>query len=257
MSWPEIATEVSQVVAPAGRWKSLMLRIAITAVALLIWFWTQSLLGARAGDGKAIGDGLHRLTEPIHSYLESSPGAANALLIVSSLGIDALGIFLLGSWIFAGQLRSFVGLAMLLILRQIMQALCALPPPPGMIWHYPGFPSLLVTYGVVNDFFFSGHTAIAVFGAFELARLKKTWITVCAILLVLFELAAVITLRAHYTMDVFTGLLAALCVAAISEPVSRRIAVRLDRRVNCERAGCFRLCYHLARKGRSPYRPES
>jgi len=49
-----------------------------------------------------------------------------------------------------------------------MQAVCALPPPPNMIWHYPGFPSLLVTYHVANDFFFSGHTAIAVFGAIEL-----------------------------------------------------------------------------------------
>jgi hypothetical protein len=229
MSSPELAKGAAEVAAPAGRWKSLALRIAITAVALLIWFWTQSLLGARAGGGDAIGDALHRLTAPIHSYLESSRGAANALLIVSSLGIDAIGIFLLGSWIFAGTLRSFVGLAMLLLLRQILQALCALPPPPGMIWHYPGFPSLLVTYGVANDFFFSGHTAIAVFGAVELARLQKTWITVCAVFLVLFELAAVITLRAHYTMDVFTGLLAALCVAAISEPVSRRIAARFNR----------------------------
>jgi len=34
----------------------------------------------------------------------------------------------------------------------------------NMIWHYPGFPSLLVTL-CRNDFFFSGHTAIAVFGA--------------------------------------------------------------------------------------------
>jgi len=112
---------------------------------------------------------------------------------------------------------------MLLILRQIMQALCALPPPPGMIWHYPGFPSFLVTYGVANDFFFSGHTAIAVFGATELARLHKNWLSACAILLVPFEITAVLVLRAHYTMDIFTGLLAALCVATISEPVSRWI----------------------------------
>lgn len=219
MSSPEIATDVTQVVAPPTRWRSLALRIAITAVSLVIWFWTQSLLGSRAADANAIGDGLHRLTAPVNSHLQNSPRAANALLIASSLGIDALGLFLLGSWIFAGKLRPFIGLAMLLILRQIMQALCALPPPPGMIWHNPGFPSLLVTYGVANDFFFSGHTAIAVFGAVELARLHKTWLTACAIFLVLFEVAAVIVLRAHYTMDIFTGLLAALCVAMISDPV--------------------------------------
>ena len=237
MNSPEIAPPVeppmepgiAQAALPGARWKSLSLRVAITAVALLIWFWTQSLLGARTGESYRIGDGLHRLTAPLHSYLENSPRAANRLLIVSSLGIDALGIFLLGSWIFAGKLRPFLGLAMLLVLRQIMQALCALPPPPGMIWHYPGFPSLLVTYGVANDFIFSGHTAIAVFGATELARLGKPWLTRCAILLVLFEVAAVVVLRAHYTMDVFTGLLAALCVAVISGPISRWSAARFNR----------------------------
>ena len=218
---PPIEPRIAQISAPSARWKSLSLRIAITAVALVIWFWTQSLLGARTGDAGAIGDGLHRLTAPVNSCLRNSPRAANALLIVSSLGIDSLGLFLLGSWIFAGKLRPFLGLAMLLILRQIMQALCALPSPPGIIWHNPGFPSLLVTYGVANDFFFSGHTAIAIFGATELARFHKSWLTASAILLVAFEVAAVIVLRAHYTMDVFTGLLAAFCVAAISDRISR------------------------------------
>ena len=223
MSSPETVSEIARVAAPSARWKPLALRIVITIVALGFWFWTQALLGARPGGSEAIGDGLHRVTAPVHDYFAGSPRAANALLITSSLGIDALGIFLLGSWVFAGKLRPFIGLAMLLILRQIMQALCALPPPPAMIWHYPGFPSLLVTYGVANDLFFSGHTAIAVFGATELARLHKNWLTACAILLVLFEVTAVIVLRAHYTMDIFTGLLAALCVANISEPVSRWI----------------------------------
>ena len=39
-----------------------------------------------------------------------------------------------------------------------------------MIWRSPGVPSLLVTYGVSNDLFFSGHTALAVYGAIELGR---------------------------------------------------------------------------------------
>lgn len=92
-----------------------------------------------------------------------------------------------------------------------------------MIWHYPGFPSLLVTYNVGDDFFFSGHTAIAVFGGIELAHLGKRWLTVIAVGIVLFEMAAVLILRAHYTMDVFAGLLAALCVAQLCTKVSPRL----------------------------------
>jgi hypothetical protein len=185
--------------------KAFAVRILIAFAALAIWFWTQSLLGARSLSDEGIGDGLHRLTGTLNAYLHSTPRAADALLITSSLLIDALAIFLLASWIFGGKLRPFLGLAMLLLTRQVMQALCSLPAPPGIIWHYPGFPSLLVTYGVGNDFFFSGHTAIAVFAAIELARLRRAWLTVLAIGMVCFEIAAVLILRAHYTMDVFTG----------------------------------------------------
>ncbi len=113
-------------------------------------------------------------------------------------------------------------------LRQLMQAICALPPPPHMIWHYPGFPSLLVTYHVANDFFFSGHTAIAVFGAIEVSRLRRNWLTVSAVLLVIFEVATVLVLRAHYTMDVFTGIVAALWIANLSG----RISPHLDRLIS-------------------------
>src|SRR5215467_15447127 len=215
-----------------GRWRTLLLRLVVTGVVLAIWFWTQSLLGARTPPAAGgIGDALHNLTASFNSYLAQNAAAANAFLVVSSFFIDALGVFLLGSWLFGGSIRPFLGLVLLMLLRQVLQAICSLPVPVGMIWHYPGFPSLLVTYHVANDFFFSGHTAIAVFGAIELSRFHRKWLTTVAILLVLFEVAAVLVLRAHYTMDIFAGILAALWVARLSE----RISPALDRRLASNR----------------------
>jgi len=196
---------------------SLAIRLALTAVALVIWFWTQSLIGARGAPSSGIGDRIHDVTASANSYLHFHPGVANALLIVSSGVIDLLGIFLLSTWIFRGELRPFVGLVLVLGLRQIVQACVALPAPPDAIWHNPGFPSLLVTYGVANDYFFSGHTAIAVLGATELARAGKRWITVGALGIVFFEAATVLVLRAHYTMDVFTGLVTGLYAAYLAD----------------------------------------
>jgi len=207
----------------ARRWRRLIRRIVLTVIALGIWFWTQSLIAGRPAPPSGVGDALHNLTAGLNAYFYQSPAAANALLILSSALIDGLGIFLLLRWLFGPSVRPFLGLVLLLGLRQVMQAICALPAPPNMIWHYPGFPSLLVTYNVGNDFFFSGHTAIAVFGGIELARLAKRWLAVAAVAIVLFEIAAVLILRAHYTMDVFTGLLAALCVARFCTVVSPRI----------------------------------
>jgi hypothetical protein len=206
-----------------GRSRGLLLRLVLTAMVLALWFWTQSLIGARTPPAAGLGDALHNLTSGLNSYFSHNPVAANGLLIVSSAFIDGLGLFLLGRWLFGGSIRPFLGLLLLMALRQLMQATCSLPPPPGMIWHYPGFPSLLVTYHVANDFFFSGHTAIAVFGAIELSRLQKNWLTVAAVLLAVFEIATVLILRAHYTMDVFTGIVAALWIAPLVERVSPRL----------------------------------
>ena len=200
-------------------------RIILTAIALVVWFYSQSLIGARPIPASGIADGLHGLTAQLNSYFFTHATSANALLIVSSALIDLLALFLLLRWLFGESVRPFLGLFLLMVTRQIVQAFCALPPPPKMIWHYPGFPSLLVTYSVAGDFFFSGHTAIAVFAAVEIVRLKKAWLTAIAVLIVMFEILTVLVLRAHYTMDVFTGLVVALWVASfvgwLSTPIDR------------------------------------
>ena len=170
-----------------------------------------------------IGDVLHNLFAGLNFYFGQHASAANALLIVSSGFIDLFGLFLVAEWIFLGRSRAFLGLVLLLGMRQVMQALCALPAPPNMIWRYPGFPSLFVTYSVGNDYFFSGHTAIAVFGAIEVARLRYPWLTAFALTVVVFEVAAVLILRAHYTMDVFAGAVTALWVAALCESIGPRV----------------------------------
>jgi PAP2 superfamily C-terminal len=97
----------------------------------------------------------------------------------------------------------------------------ALPAPPNSIWHYPGFPSLLVTYSVSNDYFFSGHTAIAVLAVTEVARSGKRCLTALGILVAMFEIATVLVLRAHYTMDVFTGIVTGLYASHLASCISR------------------------------------
>ena len=214
VSPPEVAIDTKQSV------RSFVIRVIITAAALAIWFWTQSLIGSRGFPSAGIGDRLHAATASVNLYLQDHTSAANALLIVSSGIIDLIGIFLLGQWIFRGCARPFVGLVIVLGLRQVMQALVSLPAPPNAIWHYPGFPSLLVTYGVANDYFFSGHTAIAVLGATELSRLRRPWLTSVAIFVIVFEIATVLVLRAHYTMDVFTGMVTGLLAAHLADRIT-------------------------------------
>jgi hypothetical protein len=192
------------------------LRASLVAGSLVAWFWTQSLLGQRAAAEGKIGDTLLDLTAPINRYLRERPRAANALLIVTSALIDLLGLFLIGQAIFGPSARPFVGLLILFGLRQLCQGLCSLPPPEGMIWRRPGFPSLLVTYGTATDLFFSGHTAIAVYGCLELAHWGGPAAALAGIAIAAIEVSAVLVLRAHYTMDVFAGVVTALWVWSIA-----------------------------------------
>jgi hypothetical protein len=200
--------------------KSSLIRGSIVVLALMAWFWTQSLIGKKSLSEQGVGDSIHNMTASLNTCLANAPSLTNVILIVSSLFIDLTGIFLLGSGIFGRSIRPVLGLLIIFSLRQICQALVTLPPPPHAIWHNPGFPSLLVTYGVSNDLFFSGHTSIAVYGATELSRFRKPWLTGMGIVIALFEIVVVLILRAHYTLDVFTGAIVALLVASFIEKLS-------------------------------------
>lgn len=189
-----------------------VLRALVVTLGLVAWFWTQSLIGKRAFPEGRIGDALLELTGPVNRLLHERPRLADRLLIVTSALIDLLGLFLFGSAIFGPSSRPLVGLLILFGLRQVCQGLCALPPPEGMIWRHPGFPSLLVTYGTAGDLFFSGHTALAVYGCLELGHWGGPWAAAAGVLIVAIEVATVIVLRAHYTMDVFAGAVTALWV---------------------------------------------
>ena len=187
----------------------ILLRIAVIGVALVIWFWTQKLIARNSAGPAGIGDGVHRLTAGWHRYLTTHEKSADRALVISSFCIDVLGLSLIAASIFGKTFAPFLGILIVFSLRQISQLCCTLPPPPGIIWRNPGFPTVLVTYDVGNDFFFSGHTALAVLGAIEICHLGPWWLGAIAIIVALGEALIVLVLRAHYTMDVIAGAFAA------------------------------------------------
>ena len=184
---------------------------------LVGWFASQSLISGRGLKEGGIGDGIHELCAPWHRWLLAHPRCADAVLIVSSACIDLLGIFLIGVSVFGPSMRPFAAMIVLFLMRQACQAVCALPTPPGMIWRYPGFPSLLVTYDVANDFFFSGHTSIAVLAAIVAAGMFPWWAGAAFALIALGEASVVLIVRAHYTLDVFTAVVAAFCADRMAD----------------------------------------
>jgi hypothetical protein len=197
-------------------WSSIGLRAGVVAGALVVWFWTQALIGRKAAATGGIGDLIHQLTAPLHQFFVTHKRAADAALIASSLFIDIIGLGLVGAAIFGPTFAPFLSVLIVFAMRQICQGLCTLPPPPGVIWRDPGFPALLVTYGVGNDLFFSGHTALAVLGGIQAYYLGPAWLGVAAGIVAFGEIVIVLVLRAHYTLDVIAGVLAAFCAAGMA-----------------------------------------
>ena len=201
-------------------WSLWTLRAALVALGIGGWFWTQRRIGRRDAPRGHIHDRLLDLTAPLNRFLWRHPAWADCVLVATSALVDLLGLLLIASAVLGPSLRPLLGLLLLLVLRQACQGLCALPTPPGMIWRDPGFPSLFVTYGTASDLFFSGHTAIAVYGGLELARHGGFALAALGASVAVVEMAAVLVLRAHYTMDVFTGAVTALWVATVASALA-------------------------------------
>lgn len=205
----------------------LVIRTVITAICIFFWHSTQQFLGRRvcvsAGNtgSPTIHDEVHWSTSLLHAKLAASPKVADILLAVSSVVVDCLGLFLFGLAIFGPTFEPVIGMVLLFVLRLLAQLLCHLQPPKGIIWRSPGIPSLFVTYDVQNDLFFSGHTAFAVYAACVLHSLLGNSVGISVgITLVAFQIATVLILRVHYTMDVFTGVFCALYVYEVSHRFS-------------------------------------
>jgi hypothetical protein len=192
------------------------LRTLVIGLALTGWYWSQALIGSRRLKDGVITDGFHELSAPLHRYLLTHPRSANALLIGSSLFIDCFGLFLIGISILGPTMRPFVAMLIVFAMRQACQGMCALPAPRDMIWRHPGFPSLLVTYSVGTDFFFSGHTSIAMLGAIEIVRVAPGWLGAAACAVAVMEAVTVLVLRAHYTMDIVGAVCATWCAVALA-----------------------------------------
>lgn len=200
----------------AQPWVIYGLRAVVIVLALTGWYWSQALIGGRRMKEGAITDGIHEFTAPVHRYLVAHPRFANCLLIVSSLFIDCFGVFLIAISVFGATMRPFVAMLIVFAMRQACQGLCGLPAPRDMVWRNPGFPSLLVTYSVGTDFFFSGHTSIAIIGALEIVRIAPPWLGVTACVVAAFEAFTVLVLRAHYTMDIVGAVFASWFALALA-----------------------------------------
>lgn len=78
--------------------------------------------------------------------------------------------------------------------------------PPGFFWGSPYFPSLIVSYLITNDFFFSGHVGMPLITGLHYYHLEKKKMSILCFCTVFVEAFLVLITRIHYSIDVVVGL---------------------------------------------------
>jgi hypothetical protein len=195
--------------------KVTAIRFFIFALFIVGWHLTQHYIEQThltIQKNNEIHDLILIASTGINEYLVAHHYLTALLLILTSFFIDASMLILIAHSLFSKTTRWFIGLAIVMILRQLCQVLVTLPLPQGLLWFYPGFPSLFVTYGVSTDLFFSGHSASAVYLVLALIKIftcSKIW-RIFLYLIMVTEIALVLVLRVHYFMDVYAGIMTAI-----------------------------------------------
>ena len=153
-------------------------------------------------------DTLFDLTAGLNSFFVSNDLARHILLIFSSSMIDFQYIYFCVHFLLWGKSgRPIVFLVIFYAFRAFIQGMFMMKFPEGMVWDYPGIPSITISYGYTSDFFFSGHVGIMTFITLEHHKHKNSQMMGLAAFGILFEFFTMVVLRGHYSIDLFSGII--------------------------------------------------
>ena len=166
-------------------------------------------------------DSIHKFTDIANSYIHENHFIRKTLMIISSLLIDISVLSLGFNWFIYGKSWStLLSIGLFYVLRGLCNIIYMMKIPDGLIWQFPGIPSLTVSYHDTTDFFFSGHVGINLIAAIELKNFKVRYFTSLSFIGILFQIITMIILRGHYLVDIVAGLISAHYCRIISNKLS-------------------------------------
>lgn len=170
------------------------------------WQISQYLLSVNTPIQQEIIDESHKMIAGINIFLQNHTNITRIIIIITSLMIDINVLFVCGNSLWKRKYQPLYIIIAGLTLRQICQFFNRLPVPENMIWFHPQIPSLLVTYSVSNDFFFSGHTFIAMLVGSEIIKKPRLLAKIYGFMFIIIEITFVIVTNGHYFMDVYAAI---------------------------------------------------
>jgi hypothetical protein len=216
-------------------------QVIAVGAAYAAWLVSQHLLEKSRGAVDGFTDHTHQLLAGINAFLNAHPMLADVILALSSFEVDLAAVSMVAFFFARRESRPLLALWLILIMRQLCQASVSIPAPEGMIWRYPGFPTLVVTYSTSTDFFFSGHMALAALIATEVtAQGAPRWKQALAWGVAGAQAVVILAMRFHYITDVVAGCLAAVAATQLADALGRRLDERFAPWSTSRRAAAIR-----------------
>lgn len=184
------------------------MRLSIFICVLAIIGWGKNNLSDQANNdtNEAIKDKFFEWTQSVNDMLVSSGAWMSFFQISSSWCIDLLFLSMFVPWIYKGEsFRLILAYALYYGFRALVQSMCILPYPAGIIWTYSSAPSITVPYGVTSDFMPSGHVGFCAIGAAEFFKRRWYIAVILAWFVGLYECFVMLSTRGHYSIDLFLG----------------------------------------------------
>lgn len=174
----------------------------------------------RSPDIDCIDDKLMSLTNTFNSFFSNNTSSKHALVIIGSLCVDIVFVATVLYWLlFAKTWRFMVAFVVFSVVKVLTHYMFNFSFPEGYVWDYPGFPSLLVSYGKTNTFFYSSYVGIPVICALEWRKNGVLFLMVVCLAVSCFESFTVFVTRAHYSIDIISGLVFAHYFFMLSDKV--------------------------------------
>jgi len=180
-------------------------------------------------DPKCLEDSVLDYFIPIGKYVHTQEMLRSTMQIISAGILDLVFVATFYKWIkYTKSSTLVVSIGIFYAARLAMRFLYDSAPPELAYWESPGFPSLVVSYGVPTTFFFSDYTGLLMLCANEWKRLGYKKVNYGIYVLLAYIIFVLMVFRINYSVDIFAGVFFADWVydyvAKHSEAIDNKLA---------------------------------
>ena len=175
-----------------------------------------------------MNDWIFENTKGLNEWFKENKTRRNVLLIFCSGLLDVNMLISFYKFVMCSKTYRFIiCILVFYVMRAALILIFDMPYPQGYNWGYPGWLSLFVPYGKTNDFFYSGHVGICMITFMEFKANECHKLAIYSLFVMIAEIFLMLATRAHYTIDMVSGLIFSHYIWIMADKYSYIIDTRL------------------------------